>query len=52
MRLEAGKFRFAGKAGLLLAPELDIRKAKAKLPGVGRHSFKFVENTLQDMSEY
>ena len=48
VRLANGKFVFGKKAGALLAPELDIRKAKANLPGRGRHEFKFVAGFTTD----
>ena len=48
VRLENGKFVFGKKGGAILAPELDIRKAKANLPGRGRHEFKFVAGFTTD----
>jgi hypothetical protein len=35
-------FKFNQSAGALIAPEIQIRRARANLPGVGRHGFKFV----------
>ena len=34
----------------MIAPEIDIRKAKANLPGVGKHKFKFVAGLAGDGS--
>lgn len=48
VRLVNGAFKFGKVPGTLIAPELDIRKAKAKLPGVGNHQFKFVAGVAGD----
>ncbi len=48
--LANGGFKFGKAAGTLIAPAISIRKAKAKLPGVGRHSFKFVAGVTGDGS--
>jgi len=48
--LANGAFKFGRAPGTLIAPAISIRKAKAKLPGVGRHSFKFVAGIAGDGS--
>lgn len=42
VRLANGAFKFGQTAGSLISPELEIRRARANLPGIGRHGFKFV----------
>ncbi len=42
VKLAGGKFTFGRTHGTLLSPEIDIRKAKASLAGIGRHGFKVV----------
>ena len=47
--LQNGKFRFGQAGGTLKSPEIDIRKAKARLTsGRGKHTFKFVAGLAGD----
>jgi hypothetical protein len=42
VRLVRGAFKFGKAAGQVVAPNFSIRKGKAKVPGIGKHSFKLV----------